>query len=250
MSTKTWKTIIDQRQFFEKLQRNLNIKKWSDWKKVSRKDIIDNGGSSLLAYFGTLEKALLTVYPEHGVKTPKARKKVSIIYSFTNKDWPPKAIGGYWKVKTHQLNFLEKLYAHLKLTSWEDWHSVPKETIKKFGGSSLLKFYNGSFIKCLTTLYPEYSWKLWKFEKVPQEFWQDIQNRRLFFEDLAKKLNITSWENWYDVSSQTIRENGGSGLIEAFGAQAVVSSFPEYDWQLWKFNRVNQGTSFPIYLLY
>ena len=115
------------------------------------------------------------------------------------------------------------------------------------GGSTLLNHYNGSLMKCLMKVYPEYDWKIWKFEKVPQKFWSEIKNQREFFDYLGKKLNIMNWEDWYKVSAHLIRENGGSGLIDLYGMHSVTRAYPEHKWKYWKFIRVESGKSLIIF---
>jgi hypothetical protein len=48
-----------------------------------------------------------------------------------------------------------------------------------------------------------------KPEIKPAGYWNDINNQRTFFDDLAKSLNIQKPEDWNNVSLRTVLEKGG-----------------------------------------
>jgi hypothetical protein len=66
----------------------------------------------------------------------------------------------------------------------------------------------------LKAAYPEHEWPATskKIHTKPYGYWMDVANQRLFFDDLAKKLNITKPEDWYSISSRTVKQNGGHFL--------------------------------------
>ncbi len=54
-----------------------------------------------------------------------------------------------------------------------DWYKIDRIDVGKFGGASLLmRRYNGSPIEALESVYPEYQWNGWMFNKV-----NEIQNK-------------------------------------------------------------------------
>jgi hypothetical protein len=55
-------------------------------------------------------------------------------------------------------------------------------------------------------VYPNISWKPWKFAQVPEGFWNDAKNLRHFFDDIAKQLNILKHEDWYNVTANQIKQ--------------------------------------------
>lgn len=67
------------------------------------------------------------------------------------------------------------------------------------GGHGFLKVFNNSLPKALATIFPELNWKPWKFQSIPLEWWNTLENRKAFLEDARKELNITTWEDWQDV---------------------------------------------------
>jgi hypothetical protein len=51
----------------------------------------------------------------------------------------------------------------------------------------------------------------------PEQFGRkDIVSQREVLEDVGKKLNISSMDDWYNVTSQQIAENGGKKLLYPF----------------------------------
>jgi hypothetical protein len=97
---------------------------------------------------------------------------------------------------------LKEVAGRLQLKSWQDWYNVSPEKFKQFGGRKIYYHYRRSIISALTTLHPEHNWLIWKFRTVPQGYWQVAANQRKYMEWLQKQLNITSWEQWYQVSAE------------------------------------------------
>lgn len=59
-----WKSLRNQKQFLDELARNLNIKRPSDWGKLTTRSFSECGGKSILSnyYDGSLFKCLQSVY--------------------------------------------------------------------------------------------------------------------------------------------------------------------------------------------
>jgi hypothetical protein len=69
------------------------------------------------------------------------------------------------------------------------------------GGSGILNNkYKSSPLLFLTTMYPEYDWLPWKFEKCPKNYWENVNNHKKFVEWAATQLNIQDMNDWYKVS--------------------------------------------------
>ena len=54
----------------------------------------------------------------------------------------------------------------------------------------------------ITSLIPDHDWKLWKFSRVSVDYWKDINNQREYMDSLAKELNITKMDDWYNVKQK------------------------------------------------
>ncbi len=61
--------------------------------------------------------------------------------------------------------------------------------------------------------------------------WDNTSNQRSFMEDLAKRLNINDQEGWYSISSKSVQEHGGLGLLKKYNhsiSNIMEGVFPEY----------------------
>ncbi len=59
-----------------------------------------------------------------------------------------------------------------------------------------------------------------------------MAHQRAFMDDLAKKLNITNQDGWYNIKSHTVHEYGGGGLLlnkyNNSLTKLLASVYPEY----------------------
>ncbi len=76
-----------------------------------------------------------------------------------------------------------------------------------------------------------HDWDFHKFPQVPKGYWNDITNQRAFLDQLAKRLQITDQDGWYNVTQTTFKKYGASALLELYrySPSAMLSAvFPEY----------------------
>lgn len=119
----------------------------------------------------------------------------------------------FWKETENHRKYLDSLGKKLNIEKWEDWYNVSVKQCIANGANrlftaeykgSLIRFahpcnFSNFFIRALQQNYPEYPWVISKFVFKPHKHWQKLENQRIFFDDLAKKLNITQWSDWYQV---------------------------------------------------
>lgn len=161
-----------------------------------------------------------------------------------------------WSNFKQQREKFEAIGVELGITKWQDWYNVTKRELIAHGAGGILARYQHSNIKALTSIFPgftlflqfdkrsEYSWKVSSFNQVPKHFWDSKENQRVFFEQLAKELNIKSFEDWYTVKWSTFREKGAAGILMRYkdsAIHALASIYPEHKWRIWKFERVPDG---------
>jgi hypothetical protein len=70
-------------------------------------------------------------------------------------------------------------------------------------------------------VYPDYDWEAQGAPKKPSGYWNDIENQREFFDELAEKLNIQKPEDWYSVRVDTVRQHGGSFLVNQYNNSLI-----------------------------
>lgn len=95
-----------------------------------------------------------------------------------------------------------------------------------------MRAYKDSIAAALYDLFPEYNWKFWKFEKSPGSniyisnklvgSWSSKENQREFLDDLYRKLNMKSFDEWYTVRPEVIEEHEGRALIKKYHSVPVM----------------------------
>eukprot|EP01114_Cavostelium_apophysatum_P001053 TRINITY_DN10906_c0_g1_i2.p1 TRINITY_DN10906_c0_g1~~TRINITY_DN10906_c0_g1_i2.p1 ORF type:complete len:163 (+),score=24.26 TRINITY_DN10906_c0_g1_i2:58-546(+) len=121
---------------------------------------------------------------------------------------------GYWKNRQNRRDFLDKIAQKRKLSGHEDWYRITARDIEEFqGGSGFLKCFDESTVKAITSVYPEHSWKVWKFHQVPKGFWSDRSNQRHFLLSLAEEKGWKQFEDWHQLKSSEIIKEGGIWVV-------------------------------------
>lgn len=49
--------------------------------------------------------------------------------------------------------------------------------------------------------------------KKPYRFWNNLNHQRKFFEEVAKKLNIKTKDDWYRINSEDLHSAGAQGVL-------------------------------------
>jgi len=149
---------------------------------------------------------------------------------------------GYFDSIHHQRAYMEWLGMKLNYKKPEDWYKIRKKDVTQL--SFLNKYYGGSIIKAITSLFPEHHFHLWKFQKKPHRYWRQLENQKEFLEWAANVLNIKSQEDWYKIKSSQIRELGGSGLLSEYSEslpRALSKIYPDQKWIMWKYKQTPKG---------
>ena len=110
-----FKSLHNQREYMDNLYSKLKLKYFDDFYKISQKKIISNGGYSLIIshYSKDIKKLLTEVYPN---------------YPWNLHYFPVQKSANLADIDT-QLEFLEKIYHKLEMTSLDDWYKVSKTKI-------------------------------------------------------------------------------------------------------------------------
>ncbi len=165
---------------------------------------------------------------------------------------------GRWNSLANQRLFLDDLAKKLNITKQQEWYKITAAVLRQHGGNNLLvNYYNGSLTKLLSTVYPEYpitssytfskpvkynifyvtslsryTWDIFQlYHNAPRKYWHNLSNQRSFMDNLAKKLNITDHQGWYQVTSTVLQHHGGKGLLAHYDfspSKLLKSVYPEY----------------------
>lgn len=96
----------------------------------------------------------------------------------------------------------------------------------------------------MQSIFPNKDWKFPEFSRRQRERWKDITKHRKFFDSLAVKLNLKTYEDWYQMSKNDINKGGGHGLMKHYGnsfTKALRNVYPQHMWQVWRFKMVSKG---------
>lgn len=221
-----WDNLDNHRLFLDNLGKRLKFYNWTDWYKVKEKDIIQFGGFNLLQhqlYNNSYQYLITKVYSEHNWE----------IWNFQ------KVPLGFWVKKENHRSFLESLGKKLDFADYHSWYTVDTKIINNYGGAGLLSRFGGSPQKLITSVLTEFPFDPLEFRS-GHSHWMNLQNHRQFFDNLGKKLEINSFEDWYDVPGEILIMNGGSSMIHRSNdsrVQALREAYPEYYWREWRFHR-------------
>lgn len=214
--------------YFHWLAKELDIKTEEDWYKLKQSDVKNKGGGGLIVlhYGGSMFRALSTIFPEH--------------------KWQPWRFdvtpAGFWDDIDNQRRFFEWLGSELNIHQLDDWYNIIPADVLNKGGGGILYYYNESLQRALTSVYPAHKWKteLFKYQR------QDCitQHHRKFFDGLAKKLQLTGLDGWYDVKQSVLLEHGAGPILRQYGTSMLsvfTNLYPEHKWYAWRFLKVAPG---------
>jgi len=228
--------LIQHRKVFDIVADKLEINSHDDWYKHLNKGlqklIIDNGGHFLKNYYqGSISRALQTIYPEH--KWDRFR----LLTRNRKLDLPV------------QRARMDQIAKDLNIRSVDDWYSTYQKNYSKLKelAGGITRSYSGSIARALMVIYPDLPWDQSKFPK-PKKYWDNPMNRRQFFDDLAKKLNIVDYSDWLRYRTEDIVRNGGQGVLNKYSSslfRALSSVFPNENWDMLKRRHYSSNMRMP-----
>jgi hypothetical protein len=178
--------------------QQLNYKFYEDWYKCSRTMIENFGGREIFNRYKNIVDLLNKIY--------KGR------YEFL--EWKfISTIPGFWNNEDNCINYMKWLGKELGYTREEDWYQITSDILRKnYGNGMVNNSRKYAYYDILKKIYPEYNWLPWKFTRVSDGFWDDINNQRKYMEWLFKKLNYINVEDWSKIGSEEIINNCGAML--------------------------------------
>ena len=81
-----------------------------------------------------------------------------------------------------------------------------------YGGGFMKRFrrtYGG-----LVFAYQNHKWLPWLFDRIPNGFWDDAENRERFLRWIGKQLKFKTADDWQRLTAESLRQlKGANGLI-------------------------------------
>ena len=150
-------------------------------------------GRALINQWGAIVDMAVALYPTHPW----------LPWKFTSR-------ANWYRSPAARRKYFEWLANELRIESMEDWYRVTRDDIISHHGDALLRISQHSVYVLLSTEFPDHKWHGWMFVHTPQNFWNDINNRRDYVEWLRKKLGFDTMESLYQLTNSIIRENHGT----------------------------------------
>jgi hypothetical protein len=137
------------------------------------------------------------------------------------------------------------LAEQLGVETYEDWYKMKGKDVSEHGAWAVLVQFNGSLHTALSAVYPEYDWYPWLFPQNTKLFWEREGAVYEFFQWLSNHLGLVSLEDWYRVSTNTVKKNGGKTmLMKYFGGSllnALNAVYPHHKWRPWLFHDLHHS---------
>ena len=219
-STGYWEKQENIDTFLNEIQKKYNLTKIEDWNKLTYANIKKNGGSGLLQKY--------SIYKIKCLGNNEGKE----IYSKSSTEKKKKPLK-YWNKEENVIKYLKELKEKLNLKTFNDWNSLKYQKIKEYGGSGLLNKYKMDEIKILG--FPEGKDKFTKEIEEnyqnnikPYGYWNKQENINQFLKELKEKLKLNTLDDWLHLSSNDIKENGGSRLLKIYSLNKIkIMGFPE-----------------------
>jgi hypothetical protein len=178
------------------------------------------GASSLLQveYRGSLTKALANIYPDYPWQ----------IWRF---EQVPK---GFWNDMKNQRDFLNWFGKEMGILQQSDWYRIRVTDFAQRRGIDLLHMYRHFIGKMLEAIFPEFHWQMWRFERVPKNFWDKEDHVKEYLTWLADKLQIEILEDWHKISREQLQPFKTVSLLMKYGGliPLLAKHFPSNNWDL------------------
>lgn len=216
-----WKDKDNQKIFMEDIAKQCNINHWQDWYSFDQSIILENRGNGLLTHYdGSFIKLLLSIYPEHPWKVWRFKEDVP---------------NGFWADKKNQRDFFDYVKESLNYKDFRDFYNLRGSDIQRLGGGGLLRHYKKSLFKALTSVYPEYNWKQWRFwthSPLPKGYWEKEENIKSALDDVYDELKMSNLLEFQHVPFSYFRKIGLLHLLEKYGGlyPLLYQYYPNIKW--------------------
>jgi len=121
----------------------------------------------------------------------------------------------------------------------DQWYQIDLKLFAAEGGKDLLSKY-GSLWGVLSAVFPERSWRAFKFGSVPRGYWTSLDHQREFLEYISSELKMKNLDGWYQVNSSDLTSRGGARLLQIYNhslSEMLAAVYPDHSWDTSKFSR-------------
>ena len=130
--------------------------------------------------------------------------------NLTTEQWLERVPAKFWKDKNHRQRYRDWLGSRLGYKQTSDWYALDEEILIANGGKGLLEMFNHSTDQIARDFFPEYDWKTWLFRDVPENYWEDRENRLAYLHWLGERCGFRDFEDWLRLQLRHFMANAGN----------------------------------------
>ena len=199
-------------------------------------------------YSVKVTKSLLTKFPplSNLIKThsslPELLLKFFPGYNWNLFDFRP-IPAKYFRKIDFQKQFFANIYQISNFKSINELIALKNEQIIKYGGRYLLSRIYKNRNALFSNLFPEIIQI--ESKKKPRNFWRNEDNIQQFINNFKKKYEIKTEAEWYRISTQQIKFEGGGGLLTKFTNLPGLLRYlyPTFRWNIEQLNDASKRSN-------
>ena len=234
-----WCNLDNQKERLNDVAALLKIEDVNEWTRIRPSVFEKSGGKPVLEKYDSYYHMLQSLYPDQCFRPLQFH---SIPRPFIQDPGKHKEI-------------LDELQERIWIRKPEQWFCISRVQLRSFGIESLVRHYGG-LLPMLEKVYPDIDWNLVKKHsnlqvttnlmkgfwenrdndnqqnsnfRLPQGYWNSIENQREFLDYVANKFDIKSDSDWSKVTTDDIRALGGRQLLRKYPSffDALKEIYPE-----------------------
>eukprot|EP00011_Vannellida_sp_DIVA3-517-6-12_P004582 CAMPEP_0114616892 /NCGR_PEP_ID=MMETSP0168-20121206/6919_1 /TAXON_ID=95228 ORGANISM="Vannella sp., Strain DIVA3 517/6/12" /NCGR_SAMPLE_ID=MMETSP0168 /ASSEMBLY_ACC=CAM_ASM_000044 /LENGTH=845 /DNA_ID=CAMNT_0001828017 /DNA_START=15 /DNA_END=2549 /DNA_ORIENTATION=- len=232
VSRNYWEKQANRRAFLEEVAEKYDVKRASDWKRVTTQQVEAMGGSRLVRTFGgSLIDALRDAFPEQRFDELACR---------------PTKPRGYWDKAENRRAFMDEVARAYNIVTPQDWKQITAKHVSEMGGATLLQLNGGSLLRTLRDVYAgevyqgtPIRWDAFTCRpNLPAGHWGLAGNVKELLDRAKVKFRINSTKDWYRVSQAQLRQLQGGGLLRKMRfIDALRLAYPQEQFDVTEINK-------------
>ncbi len=211
-----WDSPANRRSYMDWLGQRLGYQCEDDWYEVVDLDFLQNRGAGIIRrYHGSPVRAVMDLIPGRNWC-----------------EWKFRCVpAGFWTVAKNRHRYMRWLGQRLGYRCRDDWYEVTQLDFLRNKGKGFLDHYCGSPLRAVMDLIPGRNWCEWRFQSVPDGFWDVAQNRHRYLRWLGRELGFRRLEDWYRIRTEDLAcRHGGALLHRGFSLCELMLEFlPQLD---------------------
>lgn len=155
--------------------------------------------------------------------------------------------------------FFSQLATKFGVEHPDQWYAIPQRLLKdKETKNVLWSYYKGDLVVALRSIFPEYPWKIWKFDKIQslientgkkrslRKYWSNRAVQKEYLDWFKEEHGVKNERDLYKLRASDFIQKGGATLINHYYRGSVFKLFSSlyknsnssFNLLAWRFNRI------------